>query len=623
MINTVEKWRIEIALAEEFRKKEFGEYTNENVTLAGENIDYVDRGVYSLNLSLPQEFVATLNIVHAIVKNVVPSLWFQNPKVLAFPKKVDSQDTAPIVTEILNHYYKKCDFDDVNKKVIWDAYVLGHGYYKIGYATKFGMDVGEQKEKKSVIDRTLIQLGLKKDKTEETITFPEMDYRIESESPFVSYVNPFDFIRDPRALTIQESMWVGQRFKRTVKSLKDNKKYKNTSKLQGSEPDIPVDTMRNLSQTELEDFKVVDLYEIHYRHENKIFLLVIAKDGENYQELYHEESIYKIDGWQYGELTFNKHGHKSYAKSDITKIKLLQDRLTTTMDVILEQVDKFSPKLAYNDTEVTEEGKISLQTGGVGALVKTNKNPSEVFKELNFTQFKSDLKVLIDQVIDIITIQTGITRTQLTGIALGNSATEATIAQGGQTLRLSDMNQSVRKFANEQASKLWQIVRQFVELEELQLINGVSGVDEVTGFPKYNWITIDGERSQKMQLGEYDIDTEVGSTEKPDLAVIRKQFENLFSILARTDVIMLMQQQGDKIVLSELLRMYLNLFPESVKDIGKIIQKISMNTTGLIPPEVPGQGGTTQGSQFNALEGQSAQQIPNFNQLLGAAGNNT
>ena len=125
--------------------------------------------------------------------------------------------------------------------------------------------------------------------------------------------------------------------------------------------------------------------------------------------------------------------------------------------------------------------------------------------------------------------------------------------------------------------------------------------------------------NEKMQIGQYDFDIEIGSTQKPDLITIRKQFENLFSILARTDVIMLMQQQGDKIVVSELLRMYLNLFPEAIKDIGRVIQKIIPGqTSGLIPPPMEEQrGGTTQGSNFNAMEKQAGMPVPGMPSELG------
>lgn len=623
-INDIKRWQTEIDIAIEFRNKEFGEYIRDKHSGCGSNIDYFERGYARIMNSgiADEDAITTLNIIHALIKNVVPSLYFQNPRILSIPKKISSADTAPIVSEIVNYYYRRIDVEETNQKIIWDAYVLGHGYSKIGYATKVGMDVAnkqeKQKPKKSFIDEGLEALGLKKKTEEEKEVHPEINYNIVSESPYITYVSPFDFIRDPRALTMEESMWVGQCFRRTVQQMKDNKKYKNTADLEGVDPDINTSTYIKLDQSSIDNFKTVDLYEIHYRNDNKQYLLVISKDANDYREHYHEETIYEIDGWQYDELTFNKTGHKAFAVSDITKIKNLQDRFTATLDAILEQVDKFQPKIAYSGTDVTPEGKNALINGGIGALVDCTKNPAEVFREINLTQFKADLKALADQIIEIITIQTGITRAQLTGMATGASATEVSIAQGGQTLRISDMAQSVGRFSNKQASKLWQVIKQFVELEQLELITGISGTNQDTGFPNYTWVTIDEERSEKMISGQYDFNIEVGSSQKPDLNVIRKQFENLFSILSRTEVVTLMQQQGYKIELAELLRMYLRMFPDAVKDIGKIIQKIGPQTNGLIPPELDQRGGTTSGSQFNALEKQAGLPTPNIPSEIGA-----
>src|SRR3990167_6560218 len=577
----IERWRNEISLAEEFRKKEFGEYEEQKISKAGENIEFFERGFANKLFIGDEEITTTLNIIHAITKNIVPSLYFKNPKVLVLPTRSDSQDTAPIVQDIINYYYRRLDIDEINQRIIWDAYVLGHGYYKVGYATKFGMDIKEEEKKLSAIDKGLITLGLKKPSKENEKTMPEVNQNIESESPYISYVSPFDFLKDPRALNLEESMWIGQRFKRTVAQMKSNKKYKNTSKLKGIEPNIPQSSFVKMSQTQIEEFKILYLYEIHYRTEDGVYLLVISKDQDEFNEHYHEKTIYKIDGWQFGELTFNKHGHKAFAVSDITKIKNLQDRFTITIDNILEQVDKFVPKIAVNENDVTPDGMNNLENGGIGAIVRTTKDPNMVFKELNFTQVKGDLKILADQIIDIVTIQTGLTRAQLTGVSSSQTATEATIEQGGQTLRLSDMNSAVNKMTKKQAIKLWQVIRFFVDLEELELINGVSGIDE-RGFPIYNWVTTGINNSEKMQTGDYEFDIEIGSSQKPDLAIIRKQFENLFSILARTDVITLMQQQGKKVDLAELLKMYLRLFPEITKDVGKVIQNITPQTRGLL-----------------------------------------
>jgi len=217
---------------------------------------------------------------------------------------------------------------------------------------------------------------------------------------------------------MEESMWVGQEFTRTIKQMKDNKKYKNTNELSGTDPDIPSSSYVNLGQSSIDDFKTVKVYELEYRNENKKYLLVLSEDDKGVREHYNEESIYKMEEWQYDELTFNKTGHRAFAISDISKIKNLQDRFTATMDSILEQVDKFQPKIAYSGSDLTEQGKNALLNGGIGAAVECTKNPAEVFRELQMVQLKSDLKALGDQIIEIITIQTGLTRAQLTGMAI-------------------------------------------------------------------------------------------------------------------------------------------------------------------------------------------------------------
>ena len=621
-INDVGKWRNEILLAEKFREDEFGSFDRDNKSKAGYNIDYFEKGyadAFSTQTSdiIPDWTMTTTNLFHAICKVVLPSIIFQNPRVLAFPKKVESQDTAPIASEILNHFYKKTDAEEINQKVTWDAYMLGYGVSKIGYATKYGMDVKTDEKKRTVKDRILEQVGLKKKEEVEEL-HPEVNYTIISENPYIAYVSPFNFGIDPRATSLENAQYVYEKFKKTVKQMKANKKYKNTKDLVGVTPALPSRNNQVKSQSELEEFRTIDLYEIHYRTEDAAYILVISKDGEEWREHYHEESIYEIDGWQYEMLTFNQHGHKLYPISDMTKIRMLQERLNTTIDTILEQVDRFVPKIAANETEMTPQGKRALTDGDIGAVVYTTKNPNEVFKELMFTQLKSDLKVLVEQIMDIVSIQTGITRAQLTGLSSSSTATEATIEQGGQTLRLSDMSRAVNRYLRRQATKLWSVCKQFVEFEELQLINGVSGIDEKTGLPKYNWLTVDANRGESMREGEYDFDIEVGSTQKPDLAVIRKQFENMFSILARTDVITLMQQQGKKVDLAELLRMYLQLFPEMLKDIGRIIQPITDQTQGLVDPlAISGRGGNTSGSNFNAVERQAAQPVPSMPSELG------
>src|SRR3990167_1849594 len=615
-ISDVGKWEVEIQYAEKFKRDNFGAYNEKEHYKMGENIDFFERGYSTMQtVGADSQMMMTLNLIHAVVKNIVPALYFQNPKVLTFPKRIESEETAPLVANTLNHYYEQINAEEINQKIIWDSYTLGHGYYKVGYVTRFGQDIEDENKKKlSLTDKALIALKLKKPPEDESKP-TDSNLRIISENPYIIYISPFDFGRDPRAKTLEESYYWYHKIRRSVRYMKDNKKFKNTSNLTGIEPQ-DIDT-HNLSVSDMEDFRTVDLYEIHYRNNGIFYLLYISADGTSYRDHYHEESIYEMEEWQCDELSFNKHGHSTYAVSDITKITSLQNRFNNVMEAILEQMDRMVPKLAYDEGGMSKEGTLALENGDIGALVKTTKNPAEVFKELNFTQFKTDLKAFAEQIVDIVSIMTGITRAQLMGLTGADSATEATIAQGGYTLRVSDMTRAVHRFSKRQAKKLWLVIRQFVDLDKLELINGQKGVDEKTGLPKYSWLTVDPIMAERMKDGDYDFDIEVGSTQKLDLALVRKQFENFFNIIARAEVVQIMQSQGYQIMLPELAKSYLKFFPEIAIDPGKVIRQITPEATGLLPPPVPEQGGTTPGSTFNKMEALGAEAVPSLPNILG------
>ena len=580
----IRRWRVEIELAEDFRKKNFGEYEGTRRTGAGENIEYYERGdIASGTTQGIQErpYSATLNLIYTIAKTIVPSLYYRNPRVLAFPKRKDDENSAPIAASLLNYYFNELNIKEVNHLVILDAFLLGMGISKIGYSTQFGMDIADEDEKKrrekSKVTKVLEGLGLKKPKEEEKKQNVELQENVVAENPYVVWVSPFDFLIDPRANSIYDAQWVAHRIRKTLDEVKRNKNFSNTQGLKGTEPNNEI--ARDVPSTELDRFKTIDLYEIHYKTSKGMNILIIAKDGNRYEYLYHDKSIYEMDGFQFEILTFNKHGHKLYPKADVDIIKPLQDRVSTTFDSILDQMDKFVEKMGVDETGLTDAGKLALTNGEIGAIVYTNRDPNTVMRETKFTQVKADLVNLINQVIDMIILESGLTRAQLTGVTRAETATEAQIGQGGANIRLYARGEAVADYSNRQARKLWQVIRQFVDLEKTQLITGEEAIDE-QGVPRFKWM--DEMNSEELAKAELRFQIEVGSSQKPDLSVIRKQFENFINLTARTDVVALLQQQGSNLFVAELMRLYLKLYPEMIKDIGRIIKP-----TG--PPGTPGQ----------------------------------
>lgn len=585
--DAVKRWRVEIDNGVTYHEKFFGKFDGISCKGKGENIEYYERGTTalgSIDKGVEDNFRTLINMPWVLKNIIVPSLYYRNPKILAFPKRKDDEPSAPVAAALLNYFFGELGVKETNQFIIIDAFLLGMGISKIGYATRFGMDIPdkdeEKRKEKGKIQQLKEMLGLSKPKSpEEPPQNVELSEKIIAESPYVSWVSPFDFIVDPRARSIYDAQWVAHRMKKTLDEVKHNKMFINTSKLTGDDDDSEL--FKDIPPTEIEKFKTTTLYEIHYKTDEGINILYLAENGQNVEYLYHDKSIYEMDGFQFEILDFNKHAHKLYSVSDIDIIKPLQDRITTTVENILDQLDKFVPKIGIDETAITAQGKLALQNGDIGAIVTFNKNPNEAVKELSFTQLKTDLNVFLEKMIDIIILESGLTRAQLMGASMAESATEAQIGQGGANIRLFARADAVQDFTNRQSRKLWQVIKQFVDLEEIQLITGEESVDEM-GVPRFPWLEFD---SKQLIQAELDFQIEVGSTQKPDVAVIRKEFENFINIIAKTDVIALIQQQGSKVDIAELIRLYLKLYPEMIKDIGRIIKPISPMTPGQLTPE--------------------------------------
>ena len=95
------RWIAEIAQAEAFRDKEFGQYRQGGKTtqLAGVNLDYFEYGANDQQ----DGSRAPVNLAFILAKNIVPLLFPNNPRVLSFPTRKQDAASAPVSASILNH----------------------------------------------------------------------------------------------------------------------------------------------------------------------------------------------------------------------------------------------------------------------------------------------------------------------------------------------------------------------------------------------------------------------------------------------------------------------------------------------------------------------------------------
>ena len=571
----LEHWRAEIDLGVEFRDREFGTYQQQKPgapptsTLSGKNLDDFEEGAR-------ETAAAPLNLYFPITKNIVPTLFYQNPRASALSDTRDDQasEDAFYASELVNRDLRNplLRIKDTMQQMTFDDYVLGFGIVKVGYATEFGPDILPTKAetKQSFRERVKAQvisaataIGLlpPKPPTEE----PEQvqaDLTIRAESPYLKWISPFDFVIDPRARTLEDARWIAQRIRRTLADIKRDRRYGKAK--YDLEPEA-IDDDR-IPMSAVEEFQTVDVWEVHYKTLDAptgIRVLTLACTQSQTKPLGHQDSAYDIGGWQYEWQCLNKHGHRLYPISTLSIARPLIDRMNSTFTAILEQVDKFQAKIAVNE-RVTPDGITALKSNVLSAVIKVtgSEDVRAAVSVIAMEQVAADMVGFVKQVMDFVLLMVGLTQAQLTGLTTAQTATEAQIGQGGQNLRRTDEANLVGDSFNRIITKYWRVKAQFQDLTTIDLPKG-EAINPQTQMAEQSWYPpIDQSRADRLKATRFQFHLEIGSMQKPNLEIIRSQFENFARALMEPIVQNGLALEGKRLSASEIIRQWSRFFEE-------------------------------------------------------------
>lgn len=631
----LKRWRAEIEVGVEHRQKEFGTYELQQAGAApkasgaGLNIEAFEQGARDD----PEEGTgsAPLNLIFPIVRTILPTLFYQNPRVNAIPdeRKEEASDDAFYVSELTNRDLRDPDFrfKEIGNLITFDGTVPGVGVCKIGYATEFGQDILPTKQEtkqrlreklKQQVSNAMEAVGLP------PITKPpepepekvQDDLTIRSESPYVRWVSPFDFCIDPRAHDLTDARWVAQCIRRTVAEIKRDRRYhRDRYKLVGD----PLEDAR-IQESFLEEFQTVEVWEVHYKNPESptgITILSFAATQLLTVPLLHEHNVYDIGGWQYEWLVPNKHGHRLWPISAISVCRPLLDRINSSFDALLEQLDKFVAKVAYSEERLGTEGVSALQSPTIGAVVKVTGQGDVrgAVAVVSMDQLNAEVTRFLDYCVDFIILIVGLTRAQLTGLTTAQTATEAQIGQGGSQTRRADEANAVGDFFNRVVTKLWRVKAQFQDFDEIDLVQQTGIPDPKTGMETTSWYPpIDAARNQRLKSTRFKFHLELGSIQKPNLEIVRAQLEQFFRALMEPVVTQGLALEGKRISVEEAIRQWTRYFAEyGMTRLEKIVVPVQ---NPQMQQMLLGAGGTP--GQTNGAANRLTGSVPNMADMMSA-----
>ena len=386
---------------------------------------------------------------------------------------------------------------------------------------------------------------------------------IKSESPYLQWVSPFDMVIDPRAHDLPDALWIGECQRRTIAAIKRDRRYSRARfELVGD----PLEESR-IPDSFIEEFQTAEVWEVHYKNPDSptgITVLTFAKTQQMTRALMHEHNVYDLGGWQYDWLTPNKHGHRLWPISAISVCRPLLDRINSSFDAVLEQLDKFVAKIAVNE-KISKEGMAALQSPAIGAVVKLDSDADvrASIAVISMQQLNAEIVRFLDYCIDFIILIVGLTRAQLTGLTTAQTATEAQIGQGGSQTRRTDEANLVGDFFNRVITKYWRVKAQFQTLEEIDLIQQTGIPNPETGIETTSWYPpIDQERAERLKTTRFTFALELGSIQKPNLEIVRSQFESFVRVLMEPAVTQGLALEGKRLSAEAIIREYTKFFVE-------------------------------------------------------------
>lgn len=586
-------FRAEVELGVEFRDREFGTYQQQQpgsapkTSGAGLNIDAYEQGARDDTEGLSS---APLNLIYPMMRTILPGLLYQRPRVNAVPDHRTDQaaEDAFYAGELLNKDIRNPDlrFKETGQLAVFDGTLLGAGFLKVGYATEFGPDIlptkaetrqGFRERLKQQVQNALETIGVVQPKEEE----PEPEkvqenLTIRSEQPYLQWISPFDMAIDPRARDLSDALWIGECQRRTIGSIKRDRRY---SKARFELVGDPIEESR-IPDSFIEEFQTAEVWEVHYKNPEAptgISVLTFAKTQKMTKALMHEHNLYDLGGWQYDWLVPNKHGHRLWPISSISVCRPLLDRINSSFDAVLEQLDKFVAKVVYNDS-VTPDGQKALLSSTIGAAVKLDgkEDVRSSISVIQMNQLNAEIVRFLDYCVDFIILIVGLTRAQLTGLTTAQTATEAQIGQGGSQTRRADEANLVGDFFNRVITKYWRAKAQFSDLTEIDLVQQAGIPDPNTGMETVSWYPpIDAERAKRLKETKFQFALELGSIQKPNLEIVRAQFEQLVRVLMEPAVTQGLALEGKRLSAEATLREYFKFFTEyGLSRLEKIIVPI-------------------------------------------------
>jgi hypothetical protein len=469
----------------------------------------------------------------------------REPVFMVTPTTVASIDGAPVVSDIVNYWYRETEQIKQDKRCLLDAHLMPFAVKKIGWVTRFDdkeevmmSDISDlilddpSEENMFLRDGTITRVEPAQDheahieahmeelqspftsETTEAILeqhidehkilmdnpMPDVNVTIQYDAPFGMRWNPRDFLMDPMAQNgLHDARWIAFKVKAPLYHVKANGNYKGTEDL---EPTSRPDSAPAIADSpmDFDDFGIVEFWEIWARDfpvgKNKRRNLLIAMVDSD-----HDKFLRNDDSWPYDRL-------EDYP-CEIMNFQMDVDFWTNLPTLHLSganNIQRLSNEYLDSMLSVTRKQKniwladpmyfaqrdvqniLAAPDGTVHMIEDLAQSQGSAIQPLPFHQIPGEKQQMLSQIHGLFDRTSG-TPQPIRG-EINETATEVSIAERRNTAREDARGNQFKDFQIRTMKKFWQLHSEFLPDRQILIdprAEKVAQVDEEIAKGEYRF----------------------------------------------------------------------------------------------------------------------------------------
>ena len=444
-----------------------------------------------------------VNRIFAYVRSLMPKVYFRNPGVVVTKAKnsiggVLEPDDVPVIQAVADYIIKELNVKKVMKRAVLSAFLNGVGIVKTGFSSEYIP---------AVTDKTGTKSG----------SVIEYSSRVKSGLPWVSLIDPMDFVVPYGTRLFGDSRWCAQRVWRHIEDAQADANYSHKDEMKPTAMELAGNRSRYAKGQDVASW--VLFWEIRDKATGK--LMIISESGEHYH--YIDDDPLMTDGFPYYFLIFDEDLDSCWGISSISIMEPQQ----------LELNDIRSQQSAHRKREVT---KFLVDPGAIDdddtlAAINDASEPMAAIKvndpQRNVTvvnaSMPADLQQSADTVDNDIRFEVGFSRNQGGEVSTGRrTAFEIGVAREASDVRNDERRDET---ADVFASVVMGLLRSSFKLMDNTMVQSITGGSM--------WSARDPD---KLAL-DLDLNIEPEEAKPVNTDTMRQDAVNMYSALANNPVV--------------------------------------------------------------------------------------